>query len=142
MECVDGLLEGDAARWTDSYSRVKKLLTQENVEHADQSDIKAFSALLLKRFTPVEKDNKDDVSNRIWTLAQQPTEALEHHYRRAEDWLHAAGGEDKPDTVTLSSSEIALLAHVIEHFVKGICDRELRIYLKGPAPMTGVWLIQ
>ena len=83
----------------------------------DQSDIKAFGALLFKRFTPVEKHNKDDVSKKIWTLAQQPTEALGHHYRRAEDLLHAAGGEGKPDTVALSSSEIAFLAH---------CHRTLR----------------
>ncbi|KAL2040869.1 hypothetical protein N7G274_006327 [Stereocaulon virgatum] len=79
LECVDGLLEGDAARWADSHAKVKRLLTQQNIQNAGQSEMDTFTSLLLKRFTPVDEDDEMNALDITTRLVQSRSESLEQY---------------------------------------------------------------
>jgi hypothetical protein len=142
LECVDGLLEGDAARWADSHTKVKRLLAQENIQNAGQAEKDTFTSLLLKRFAPVDEENEFYALNITKRLVQSRSESLEQYYRRAEDLLHASGGKDNSDAVALSEDEKAILRHVIEYFIRGIHVQALRTYIKCEPTVTGGWRIR
>ena len=142
MESVDGLLEGDAARWANSHPKVKRLLTHENIQNAGKTEKDIFTSVLLKRFTPVDEANQKDALNITRRLVQSRSESLEHYYRRAEDLLHASGGKDNSDAVVLSEDERAILRHVTEHFIRGIHVQALRTYIEGEPTVTGGWRIR
>lgn len=142
LECVDGLLEGDTARWADSHSKVKRLLTHENIQNAGQTEKDILTSPLLKRFAPVDEANERNALNITRRLVQSRSESLEQCYRRVEDLLHASGGKDKSDAVALSENQRAILRHVTEHFIRGIHVQALRTYTKGEPTMTGGWRIR
>lgn len=50
LECVDGLLDGTAARWADEQP-VKEILSDETLKDAKNHEVDIFKALLLSRFT-------------------------------------------------------------------------------------------
>ncbi len=102
LGCVDGLLDGKAARWADKWLFVKHILSEENLKYAKDSDVDIFKTLLLSRFTPADED-LEDVDHLIMTLRQNATESLEDHYRRAEDLLYASGGRDEIYPVKMSN---------------------------------------
>ena len=45
LECVDGLLDGEAARWADMRPNVRKILSDEKLKHAKNHDVDTFKAL-------------------------------------------------------------------------------------------------
>lgn len=119
LECVDGLLDGEAARWADKSPNVKKILSDEDLKHAGKRDVATFKTLFLNRFTPADERLKD-VNHMLETLRQNATESLEDYYGRAEDLLLALGGKDKTISVKLSNHETSILKRVIHHYVHGL----------------------
>ena len=119
LECVDGLLDGKAARWADKWPDVKHILSDEYLKHATHHDVVTFKALLLSRFTPAD-EGLEDVVCPGETLHQNIMESLEDYYRRAEDLLHTLGGKDSVNSVNLSDCERDKLRRVIGYFVNGL----------------------
>ena len=121
LECVDGLLDGKAARWADKWPVIKQILSEQNVNSTPDDDVDIFKRLFLSRFTPAD-EGVEDVDHLVVTLRQNATESLEDYYRRAEDLLYASGGRDEsyPATVTLSNSEKSNLSRVIRHYINGL----------------------
>ena len=121
LECVDGLLDGEAARWADMRPDVRKILSDEELKHAKNHDVDTFKALLLSRFTPAAKD-LEEVKYQVETLRQDATESLQDYYRRAEDLFHALGGRDEIGPAMLGVNERSILTRVISRFVHGLYD--------------------
>ena len=121
VECVDGLLDGEAAYWADKRPEVKNILSDKYLKHANDHDVDTFKKLFLSRFTPPD-DGPEYVDHLIETLRQNDTESLEDYYRRAEDLLHAGGGKDETDPAKLSKSERRILNKVIHQYVNGLRD--------------------
>ena len=119
LECVDSLLDGEAARWADKLPIVKKILSDENVKYAHGGDVHKFKTLLLSRFPPDDKA-LESTDYLIKTLLQNPTESLEEYYGRTVDLLYASGGRDDIQPFKLSSPERSILSTVISHFVIGL----------------------
>lgn len=124
LECVDGLLEGQAARWADEQPAVKKVLSDVTLEHAMNQDVDIFKALLLSRFTPGEED-LERVNHLVENLRQGATEDLLHYYRRADDLLYALGGRDL-GPVVLSDNERSILTRVNCRFLDGLDESDLK----------------
>ncbi|KAG6988491.1 hypothetical protein G7Y79_00072g097530 [Physcia stellaris] len=64
---------------------------------------------------------------------KQNDESLGQYYRRTYEILRGLGGQDKEkddDDAILSLSEITVLDHVIEKFVNGLNDRQLRCKMR------------
>ena len=121
LECVDGLLDGEAARWADEQPAVKKFLSDKALEYARNYDVDIFKALFLSRFTPGEGD-LEGVNHLLENLRQDPAEFLEVYYRRAENLLHALGGRDEIYPAVLGGNERSILTRVISRFVGGLCE--------------------
>lgn len=116
LECVDGLLDGEAARWADMRPNVRKILSDEGLKHANNHHVDRFKALLIGRFAPADEDLKHETDY----FRQGATESLHHYYRRAEDLLHALGGRDEIDPVVLGANERSILTTVINQYLGGL----------------------
>ena len=127
LECVDGLLDGKAARWADTWPDVKMILSDEYLVQAKDSDVDTFKTRLHSRFTPVD-EGLEDLNHLIDTLSQNATESLEDYYRRAEDLLHASGGEDEIDPLRSNQFERSMLNRVTLNYVKGLRQSCFRSY--------------
>ena len=127
LECVDGLLDGQAARWADKWPDVKKILSDEDVKHAKNHDVDTFKTLLLNRFTPAD-EGLEDVDHLLLPFHQNATESLEDYYRRAEDLLHVSGGRDKIDSVKLRKHQRSILLRVIVLYISGLHHSCLKSY--------------
>ena len=124
LECVDGLLDGEAARWADMWPNVRNILSDEKLKHAKNHDVDTFKALLLSRFAPAAED-LEEVNYLLENLRQDGTESLQDYYRRAEDLLHALGGRDDIGPVVLGANERSMLTRVIDRFVSGLYEKFL-----------------
>lgn len=144
LESVDGLLDGEAARWADKELLVKNILSEKGLKYADTHDVGIFKEFLLSRFHLDEV--LEDADHLIMNLLQSPTESLVQYYGRAANLLYASGGRDvdRDDTypfVTLTDRERSILNKVILHYVTGLhhsclisnsalrCDSLHRVYL-------------
>ena len=144
LECVDGLLDGEAARWADKEPLVKNILSEKGLKYANTREVDIFKELLLSRFPPDEV--LEDADHLIMTLLQNPTESLVQYYARAANLLDASGGRDldRDDTypfVKHTDRERSVLNKVILHYVTGLhhqclvstsalqCDSLLQVYL-------------
>ena len=119
LECVDGLLDGTAARWADEQPAVKRILSEEALEYADNHDVDIFKALLLGRFTPGEED-LERVNDLVEILRQDAAESLSDYYLRAERLLHALGVTDQAESAMLNVYERSTLRKVIRHYIDGL----------------------
>ena len=124
LECVDGLLGGEAARWADVRPNVRKILSDEALKHANNQDVDAFKALLISRFASAA-ENLEEVNHQMENLRQGSKESLHDYYRRAEDLLHALGGRDDVGPVALDANERSILTRVIDRFVSGLDEEDL-----------------
>ena len=127
LECVDGLLDGKAARWADTWPDVKTILSDRYLMQAKDGDVDTFKTLLLSRFTPAD-EGLEEVNHLIETLSQNATESLEDYYRRAQDLLHAYGSKDEIDPLRLSQFERSVLNRVTLNYVTGLHRSCLRSY--------------
>lgn len=121
LECVDGLLEGKAARWADQHPRIKaineKLRGRDN--DLSDADVDIFEKAVQKRFPPAPCGVQ-------LLLTQWPEEDLDGYYERAEVHLHTLGGVDSDEDPAPSEKEHAALVKGIEAYVNGIFDSKLR----------------
>ena len=137
LECVDGLLDGQAARWADEQPAVKKILSDESLEDAKNHVVDIFKALLLSRFTPGESDLAG-VTHLVENLRQDATESLNDYYLRAVDLLEALGVKDGIDTVMMNIYEKSMSRKVTRHFIDGLYQSYRR---PGSAPsLVEAWL--
>jgi len=126
LEYVDGLLEGEAARWADQHPRVRKMMKEEHLkaDHNKEEDVKVFEDALKRRFPSTTEAQEE-------ALIQQPKEPLDNYYRRTETSLHIAGGVDRDEKPPPTSEESNILVERIEAYVHGLHDPELRQHIRA-----------
>jgi hypothetical protein len=129
LEAVEMLLEGEPARRLDSTPRIRRLI--DNREAAAAAHVNTVKEWLMEEFpTSVEDVTEIDVQSEIESLEQGPAEALASYYQRTLGILRKTHGRDRPrDTdrsTTLSGLEVTMLNCVVNAFVKGLFQDNLR----------------
>jgi hypothetical protein len=128
LEAIEMLLEGEPARRLDSTPRIRKIIDKRAT--ATQFDVDTVKEWLTEEFpTSVQDITEADVQTEIENLSQGNEEALATYYQRTVSLLRRTHGRDKPredSNTALSGLETTMLNCVVNAFVKGIYEDELR----------------
>ncbi|KAH8780636.1 hypothetical protein F5882DRAFT_463241 [Hyaloscypha sp. PMI_1271] len=129
LEAIEMLLKGEPARRLDSTPRIRRLIN--NRASASGADIDTVKEWLMEEFpTSVDDVTKADVQSEIESLEQGTTEALAAYYQRTLGILRKTHGRDRPRDIekasALSGLEITMLNYVVNAFVKGLVQNDLR----------------
>jgi len=125
IAAIDMLAEGKAATFIDSSHRALC-----DKPDPSPSDVEKLESALKFEFPPILVDViETPVQDQIRELSQLQEEGLQAYTQRVAILLHKSGGKDKSresSGTDLSSLEKFALAQVIESYVKGLYDEELR----------------
>jgi hypothetical protein len=143
LEAIEMLLEGEPARRLDSILRIRKIVNKRS--EATQVDMNTIKEWLTEEFPiSVQDITEADIQTEIENLSQGANKALAIYYQYMVSLLYRTHGRNKPreDSITaLSGLETTILNCIINAFVKGIYNNELR-YLalyKDTATCGSLW---
>lgn len=126
LQLMDGHLQGKAAKWADLTPEITAILDESYIINATKADRKMFEEAISERFKGAQEI---DVELEMQSLYQKTGESIKEYYQCATDVLAAANIQDRREGVTLSESEESILEMVIDKFIQGIHDAELRARL-------------
>ena len=126
---VEACFTGKAAEWVSQQSEIQDIL---DLEEPDEEDKQRFIALVRRKYPDRKPPTRKQWMIRLKELKQNENdESLGQYYRRTHDILRGLGGEDKEeDDDVFSRLELTILDQIIEKFVDGLNDSQLRYKMR------------
>lgn len=127
MTSIDLLLTDDAAQWAEINPDAARLLS---LSKPTAKDVTTFKGLFQERFPAKSSIEISTVSfdQELQGLQQNSQESVAFYYRRATAMMARIGARDRAVdlTNTLSLLESAMLDIIIEAFIRGLDDPDIR----------------
>lgn len=128
LEYIDLLLEGKAAKWADSNTKVRSIL--DNVGTASAADLLAVQEAIKDKY-PADVDDEPEISAQslLKSLKQDKDESMASYHQRATAILSKLDCKDqsRAGDRNMTSGEKFILEGVITAFVDGLLDSALRM---------------
>ncbi|KAG7006066.1 hypothetical protein G7Y79_00016g040510 [Physcia stellaris] len=128
---VEACFVGKAATWISQQSEIQDIL---DLEEPTEQDKARFCHLVKQKYPDRKPPTHKQWMTQLKELKQDENdESLGQYYRRTYEILRGLGGQDKEkddDDGVLSLSEITVLDHIIEKFVNGLNDSQLRCKMR------------
>ena len=124
---VEACFVGKAAEWVSQQSEIQNIL---DLEEPGEEDKKRFIALVRQKYPDRKPPTHKQWMIQLKELKQNEEESLGQYYVRTHEILRGLGGQDnEKDDEAFSRIELTVLGQIIEKFVDGISDRQLRVKL-------------
>ncbi|KAI0991472.1 hypothetical protein K3495_g16715, partial [Podosphaera aphanis] len=129
VEAIFRETDEEAARWMDSTPHICRIV--DNYEQATAADSSLLERSLKERFPMVARSQPSKTKREMLAeFSQLKAEPLSDYYKRATELLFLFNISDRENgvsQVTLSEAEEFILESLIEAFVAGLEDEELRL---------------
>ncbi|KAI1004038.1 hypothetical protein K3495_g4173 [Podosphaera aphanis] len=129
---VEAILRGkdeEAARWMDSTTHIRRII--DNYEQATAADSTFLEQSFKERFPMVARSQSSKTTREMLAESSQlKSEPFPDYYKRATEFILLLNISDRgnsPSHVILSEAEEMILEMLIEAFVAGLEDEELRL---------------
>ena len=121
---VEACFIGKAAEWVNQQSEIQDIL---DLKEPDEADKQRFIHLIKQKYPDRKPPTRKQWMTRLKELKQNENdESLGQYYRRTHEILRGLGGQDREDE---NDDVPFVLSHIIEKFVDGLNDRQLRVKL-------------
>lgn len=95
----DARLEGEAAKWADNTTLIRRMLVEDAIDHATEADLTRFKEALIAQFDTRTTINEFETANlALENLKQGRDENLRSYFNRTKGFLVEVRGQDFRET--------------------------------------------
>jgi len=117
---IEILFDDDAADWIESTPAVSEL-----IQYPSDKNVQLFKSMFISQYSVKNGERSTSFHHEISNLRQGESEGLHGYYRRALLLLQQIGIQDA-SSEALSRVESLMLDNVIDHWIQGLAEPEIR----------------